>query len=61
MVSEDPYAHLREICLALPEVTEKPFGGHTNPAFRVREKIFALTMEGDGRVSVTFKAPPGAQ
>jgi hypothetical protein len=22
---------LREICLALPEATEKPFGGHTDP------------------------------
>lgn len=61
MAGSDPYARLREICLALPEATEKPFGGHTTPAFRVRDKIFAGTMEGDGRISVTFKAAPGAQ
>jgi predicted DNA-binding protein (MmcQ/YjbR family) len=57
----DPYDRLREICLALPEATEKPFGGHTNPAFRVRDKIFVMTTEGDGRISLTFKAPAGAQ
>ncbi len=60
-MTADPYARLREICLAFPEAVEKPFGGHTNPAFRVHEKIFCGTMEGDGRPSVTLKAPPGAQ
>ena len=61
MSVSDPYSRLRKFCLALPEATEKPFGGHDNPAFRVRDKIFAMTMEGDGRISVTFKAAPGAQ
>ncbi len=43
----------------LPEVVEKPFGGHTAPAFRVRDKLFVFTSE-DGSF-VTLKAPKGAQ
>ncbi|NKZ07624.1 MmcQ/YjbR family DNA-binding protein [Actinomadura latina] len=50
---------IREICLSLPEVTEKPFGGHTAPSFRVRDKLFVMTSE-DG-LSMTFKAGPGVQ
>lgn len=55
---------LREICLALPEATEKPFGGHTDPCWRVRDKIFVMFNSGDhdaGRTSLWCKAPPGAQ
>ena len=55
---------LREICLALPEATEKPFGGHTAPTWRVRDKIFAMSggEEYDGaELSIWCKAPPGAQ
>jgi hypothetical protein len=55
---------LRAICLALPEVSEKPFGGHTGPTWRVREKIFVMFNSGDhsdGNVSLWCKAPPGAQ
>lgn len=55
----DTFEHLREICLSLPEATEKPFGGHTSPSFRVRDKLFAMTTE-DG-LSLWFKAGPGAQ
>ncbi len=50
---------MRSICLALPEVHERPFGGHTAPAFRVRDKLFVITSE-DG-ASMTMKAPRGAQ
>jgi predicted DNA-binding protein (MmcQ/YjbR family) len=50
---------LREICLSLPEAAEKPFGGHTAPSFRVREKLFLMTAE-DGE-HATFKAGPGVQ
>lgn len=59
----DPIARLREICLAYPEAVEKPFGGHTMPAFRVRDRMFAMTTDGgDGsEVSLWCKAPPGAQ
>jgi predicted DNA-binding protein (MmcQ/YjbR family) len=57
-VSEsDAIARIRDICLALPEVAEKPFGGHTAPAFRVRDKLFATTSE-DGSF-LTFKGGPG--
>src|SRR5207237_3955823 len=34
---------LREICLALPEATEKPFSGHTDPTWRVRERSSPCT------------------
>ena len=50
---------VRDICLALPEAEERSFGGHTAPAFRVRDKIFLMTSE-DG-TSMTMKAPRGAQ
>ncbi|MEW9550194.1 MmcQ/YjbR family DNA-binding protein [Nonomuraea sp. NPDC050783] len=56
---DDVAARLREICLALPEAEEKPFGGHTAPSYRVRDKLFLMTSE-DGR-SMTFKAGPGVQ
>jgi predicted DNA-binding protein (MmcQ/YjbR family) len=52
-------AVVRAICLALPEATEKPFGGHTSPAFRVRDKMFVMISE--DRTSMTFKAAPGVQ
>ncbi|HVM53904.1 MAG TPA: MmcQ/YjbR family DNA-binding protein [Acidimicrobiales bacterium] len=50
---------LRRICLALPEAEEKPFGGHTAPAFRVRDKLFVMTSE-DG-TTMNCKGAPGAQ
>ncbi|HRY27284.1 MAG TPA: MmcQ/YjbR family DNA-binding protein [Geminicoccaceae bacterium] len=55
----DPIEQLRAICLALPEATEKEAWG--DPTFRVKDKIFAMPKEGDGRLSVWFKAPPGCQ
>jgi predicted DNA-binding protein (MmcQ/YjbR family) len=50
---------VREICLALPEAAEKSFGGHTSPAFRVRDKMFVMISE--DQASMTFKAAPGVQ
>lgn len=55
----DVLERLREICLGMPEATEKPFGGHTSPSFRVRDKLFVMTSE-DGS-SMMFKAGPGVQ
>jgi predicted DNA-binding protein (MmcQ/YjbR family) len=52
-------ARVREICLSLPDAAEKPFGGHTAPSFRIRDKLFVMTSE-DGRY-MTFKAGPGVQ
>jgi predicted DNA-binding protein (MmcQ/YjbR family) len=54
-----PTEHLRAICLALPEATEKEAWG--DPTFRVRDRIFAMEKRGDGRISVWCKAPPGSQ
>ncbi|TMQ90280.1 MmcQ/YjbR family DNA-binding protein [Actinomadura soli] len=55
----DVRSRIREVCLSLPEATEKPFGGHTAPSFRVRDKLFVMTSE-DG-LSMTFKAGAGVQ
>ncbi len=52
-------ARVRTLCLALPEAEERPFGDHTAPAFRIRDKFFAMTSE-DGS-SMTLKAPKGVQ
>ncbi len=54
-----PLERVRGICLELPEAEERPFGGHTAPAFRVRDKFFVMTSE-DG-TSITLKAPKGVQ
>ncbi|XVQ89140.1 hypothetical protein ACQP2K_17515 [Microbispora siamensis] len=43
MGDENALERAREICLSLPEAVEKPFGGHTAPSFRVRDKLFAMT------------------
>ena len=56
---EQPIAHLRAICLALPEAVEKEAWG--DPTFRVRDKIFAMEKRGDGRISLWCKAPAGSQ
>ncbi|WP_214107773.1 MmcQ/YjbR family DNA-binding protein [Acrocarpospora catenulata] len=58
-VEDEVLARVREICLALPEVVEKPFGGHSAPSFRIREKLFLMTSE-DG-LKMMFKAGPGVQ
>ncbi len=56
---EAPIDHLRAICLALPEASEKEAWG--DPTFRVRDRIFAMEKRGDGRISVWCKAPQGSQ
>jgi len=59
----EPLDRLREICLALPETSEKVSWGDV-PTFRVRDKIFAQFEDnhhGSGRVELWCKAPPGAQ
>ncbi len=59
MTGQDVLVRVREICLSLPEAEEKPFGGHTAPSFRIRDKLFVMTSE-DGQ-TMTFKAGPGVQ
>jgi predicted DNA-binding protein (MmcQ/YjbR family) len=50
---------VREICQRFPETEERPFGGHTAPSFRVRDKLFIVTSE-DGTY-MSLKARPGIQ
>lgn len=50
---------LRAICGALPETEEK--GGVGDPTFRVRDKIFVMQHQMNGRPSLWFKAQRGAQ
>ena len=50
---------LRKICAALPEVEEKPFGGHTAPCWRVGDKLFVTTAEDETWMSC--KGAPGVQ
>lgn len=57
---EEAFQRLRQICLALPEATEKPFGDHTSPSFRVREKIFVWGEE-YAPPRLRCKAAPGGQ
>ncbi len=54
---------VRRICLALPEVTERP--SHGSPAWFVRDKktiaMFVDDHHGDGHLGVWCAAPPGVQ
>ena len=61
MARTDPFKQLRKICLALPEAVDKPFGGHTTPTYRVRDKIFVMQSSDRERHALWCKAPPGAQ
>ena len=57
MAAASPLARIRRVCLSLPEAEERPFGGHAAPAFRVRDKLFVMTSEDGG--SLTLKAAQG--
>ena len=54
---------LREICLALPETSERP--SHGSPAWFIREKRSFVTLvddhHGDGRFAIWCAAPRGDQ
>ena len=52
----------REICLALPEVTERL--SHGSPTFFAGKKTMVMYLDdhhGDGRLALWAAAPPGAQ
>jgi hypothetical protein len=59
----DPLDAVREICLALPEVNERP--SHGAPTFFIRDKttfvMFHDDHHGDGRLALWCAAPPGVQ
>ena len=53
---------VRELCLALPETSERLSHGH--PAFFVRKRAFVYYHDdhhGDGRLCLWVPAPPGMQ
>ena len=60
---ESQLAKVREVCRALPEVTERP--SHGSPAFMVNDKrAFAYFLDNhhsDGRLALWCAAPEGAQ
>jgi hypothetical protein len=62
-VSDDVLARLREVCLALPEVTERL--SHGSPTWFIRgRKTLATYVDnhyGDGRLAIWCPAPPGVQ
>ena len=61
-MATSPLTHVRRICLALPEATEKTAWGE--PTFRVHDKMFAMYTDnhhGDGVIAVWCAAEPGAQ
>ena len=62
-MATDTLEHLRRICLALPEATER--FNHGSPTWAVRNKrtfaTFADHVHGDDHVSLWCPAPPGAQ
>jgi hypothetical protein len=58
-----PLERVRALCLALPEVNERP--SHGSPAFFVRDKrCFVMYLDdhhGDGRLALWCAAPEGMQ
>jgi hypothetical protein len=59
----DPLERVREICLALPETTERL--SHGSPTFFIRgKKTFVMYLDdhhADGRLALWCAAPEGAQ
>jgi hypothetical protein len=62
-MSDDELRRVREICLELPEVTERP--SHGSPAWFIRDKktivMFLDDHHGDRRLALWCAAPPGVQ
>ena len=61
--ADDALRQVRDLCLALPEVTERP--SHGSPAFFVRDKktivMFLDDHHGDGILGLWCPAFPGVQ
>jgi hypothetical protein len=58
----DPFDRVRALCLAFPEVTERP--SHSQPAFFVAGRMFvtfSVNLHGDGEEAIWIKAAPGVQ
>lgn len=60
--SDDQLQRVRQICIALPETSEKL--SHGEPTFFVRKKVFVMfanNHHNDGHVAVWLPVPPGLQ
>jgi hypothetical protein len=58
----DHLRRVRQICMAMPDTTEKL--SHGTPTFFVRKRVFAIFVDNhhsDGHVAVWIPAAPGAQ
>jgi predicted DNA-binding protein (MmcQ/YjbR family) len=53
-MAKRPLERFRGFCLELPEAYEEQTWGQAT--FRVRKKIFAMTMSGEGGITVCMKA-----
>ena len=61
-MSEAQIEHVRRICLALPETSERL--SHGEPTFFVHNKVFVMfanNHHNDGHIAIWIPAPPGAQ
>jgi hypothetical protein len=61
-MSTQQIVRVRQLCLALPETSEKL--SHGEPTFFVGKKVFVMFADNhhdDGRVAVWLPAPPGAR
>lgn len=61
-MSDEQIQRVRQICIALPEATEKL--SHGEPTFFVRKKVFAMCANNhhnDGRIAVWLPTPSGMQ
>ena len=62
-VVADTLEKLRELCLDLPDATER--ASHASPTFFIRDKrsfvMFHDDHHGDGRLAIWCAAPPGVQ
>jgi hypothetical protein len=57
----DPYAWIRSVCLALPEVTERP--SHGEATWFAGKRVFAMAADRhhDDRRAIWIAAPEGAR
>ena len=61
-MSEMQFQRVRQICLAMPEASEKL--SHGEPTFFVRKKVFTMCANnhhGDGHIAVWIPVPAGMQ
>lgn len=61
-MSDDRVKRVRQLCMALPEVTERL--SHGEPTFFIHKKVFVIfanNHHNDGHIAVWLPVPPGFQ